>query len=72
MEVSVRSASPTVWFNPREAAAYARCNVVTLRRAVRRGLLRAYRVNGGHKVRYRAQDLDRWLESSPVIGTNAA
>lgn len=32
---------------------------VTLRRAVQRGDLQAFRVNGGKRVRYRAEDVDR-------------
>jgi excisionase family DNA binding protein len=56
----------TSWLTPREAAAYARCDVVTLRRAVRRGALQAFRVNGGRRVRFRVEDLDRWLSSAPV------
>lgn len=50
------------WFTPREAAAYTRCDVATLRRAVKAGRLRAYRVNGGHRVRFHQTDLDAWLK----------
>ncbi|HEY7500235.1 MAG TPA: helix-turn-helix domain-containing protein [Vicinamibacterales bacterium] len=55
-----------VWFTPAEAASYARVNVVTLRRAVRAGQLRAFRVNAGRNLRFRRSDLDAWLASSPV------
>jgi len=56
----------TVWLTPKQAEDYARCDVVTLRRAVKAGRLQAYRVNGGRCVRFRAEDVDRWLASVPV------
>lgn len=56
----------TLWLTPKLAASYAKVDEVTLRRAVRRGNLPAFRVNGGARVRYRAVDLDRWLEAAPV------
>ncbi|HEY2434611.1 MAG TPA: helix-turn-helix domain-containing protein [Vicinamibacterales bacterium] len=56
----------TVWLTPKEAETYARCDVATLRRAVRANKLQAYRVNGGRRVRFRAVDLDRWLEAAPI------
>lgn len=60
------AADTTVWLSPKLAAAYAKVDVVTLRRAVQRGVLQAFRINGGTRVRYRAVDLDAWLTSSPV------
>jgi excisionase family DNA binding protein len=60
-------ANPTTWLTPQQAAAYCKCDVVTLRRAVQNGLLLAYRVNGGRRVRYRADDLDAWLHAFPVL-----
>jgi len=62
-------ANPTTWLTPQQASAYAKCDVVTLRRAVQRGLLPAYRVNGGRRVRYRAEDLDQWLYAYPVVAS---
>ena len=56
----------TVWLSPKLAAAYCKVDVVTLRRAVQRGALRAFKVNGGTRVRYRAVDLDAWLQAHPV------
>ena len=56
----------TLWLSPKLAAAYVKLDEVTLRRAVQAGKLLAFRVNGGKRVRYRAEDLDRWLASSPV------
>lgn len=56
----------TIWLTPKLAAAYAKVDEVTLRRAVQRGALRAFRVNGGRRVRYRVEDLDTWLKASPV------
>lgn len=59
-------ANPTVWLTQQQAAEYAKCDPVTLRRAVQRGLLIAYRINGGRRVRYRAEDIDQWLYAYPV------
>jgi excisionase family DNA binding protein len=59
-------ANATVWLTPQQAAAYCKCNVVTLRRAVQQELLLAYRINGGRRIRYRADDLDLWLHAFPV------
>lgn len=56
----------TTWLTPKEAEAYAKCDVATLRRAVKAGRLQAFRVNGGARVRFRAEDIDQWLASSPV------
>lgn len=59
-------ANPTVWLTPRQAAQYAQVDPVTLRRAVQRGVLAAYVVNGGTRIRYRTVDLDAWLTSTPA------
>lgn len=56
----------TIWLTPKEAEAYAKCDVVTLRRAVKAGRLHAFTINGGNRVRFRVEDLDRWLLSSPI------
>jgi excisionase family DNA binding protein len=56
----------TRWLTAREAGEYARVSTATLRRAVRRGALRAFRVNNGFRVRFRAEDLDSWLAANPV------
>lgn len=56
----------TNWLTPKQAEAYAKCDVATLRRAVKRGALRAFRVNGGRRIRFRAADIDEWLQSSEV------
>jgi len=58
---------PARWLTPHEAADYARVNPVTLRRAVQAGRLPAFRVNAGTRVRYRQEDVDRWLSLSPVL-----
>jgi excisionase family DNA binding protein len=55
------------WLKPREAAEYCRVDVVTLRRAVQRGRLQSFRIDGGRHVRFRVEDLDAWLSSSPVV-----
>lgn len=64
-------AAETRWLTPKEAAAYCRVEEVTLRRAVQRKLLIAFRVNGGRRVRYRAADLDAWLCASPAQGARS-
>lgn len=56
----------TAWLTPDEAAAYAKVNVVTLRRAMKAGKLTGYRVNGGRNVRFLQEDIDRWLMSAPT------
>ena len=56
----------TTWLKPKEAASHAKVDAVTLRRAVKAGRLSAYRVNCGRRVRYRQEDVDRWLTVSPV------
>ena len=56
----------SAWLTAAEAADYARVNVVTIRRAVQRGRLVAFRVNAGRNLRFRRSDLDAWLASSPV------
>lgn len=59
----------TVWLTPKLSSAHTKCNVITLRRAVKAGKLQAFRVNGGGgRVRFRAADLDRWLASYPAKG----
>ena len=57
------------WLTPKLAAAYCKVDVVTLRRAVQRGALRAFRVNGGKRVRFRTCDLDLWLSATPVVAS---
>ena len=55
----------TTWLTPKAAEAYAKCDA-TLRRAVKAKRLQAYRVNGGRCVRFRVEDVDQWLSSSPI------
>jgi excisionase family DNA binding protein len=64
--------SSTRWLTAREAGEYARVSTATLRRAVRKGLLRAFRVNNGFRVRFRAEDLDAWLAANPVQSQESA
>jgi excisionase family DNA binding protein len=54
---------PTQWLTVREAAAYSRCGVKTLYRAVQRGELRAARVGGRRKLVLRTAWLDAYLEA---------
>lgn len=59
----------TIWLKPKDAESYAKCDVATLRRAVKAGRLQAFKINGGKRVRFRVEDLDRWLSSSPINGS---
>jgi excisionase family DNA binding protein len=54
----------TEWLTIREAAAYSRCGVKTLYRAVHRGELRAARIGGRRKLVLRTVWLDAYLEAS--------
>jgi excisionase family DNA binding protein len=65
------SAHTTIWLTAREAAVYVRVDVVTLRRAVKAGRLQSFRLNCGRHIRFRVEDLDRWLAATPVT-TEAA
>jgi excisionase family DNA binding protein len=56
----------TRWLTYKEAAERVRLDVATLRRAVKRGALVAFRVNGGHRVRLRAEDVDAWQSAFPT------
>jgi excisionase family DNA binding protein len=58
----------SAWLTPKQAAEHAKVNPITLRRAVKVGTLPAYRVNGGRLLRFRVEDIDRWIESTPVNG----
>jgi excisionase family DNA binding protein len=62
----MNDATPTTspWLTPAEAAARAQLSIATLYREVRRGRLRAARVGGRRKLRFKAQHIDEWLESS--------
>ena len=64
---TVDSAStPSPWMNVAEAASFARVSHSTLRRAIRRRRLAAYRIGGGSAIRLRRDDLDEWLSSAPT------
>jgi excisionase family DNA binding protein len=54
---------PSDWLTVREAAAYSRCGIKTLYRAVRNGQLRAARVGGRRKLVLRRDWLDAYLEA---------
>ena len=55
---------PTVWLTFKEAAAYTKLAQITLRRAMRAGALRAFKLR--KVVRFRQNDLDAWLSTTPV------
>ena len=50
----------------REASAFAKVSVSTLRRAIARNRLTAYRVNNGSHLRVNSEDVDRWLRQAPT------
>ncbi len=53
----------TDWMTAREAAAYTRCSVKILYRAIHAGLLRAARVGGRRKIVVKKEWLDAYLEA---------
>ena len=56
----ITEASP--WLTIDEAAAYLRISDRTLRRAVRDGAVRAYRVGGKRELRFQREDLDAFMQ----------
>ena len=60
------ASNPTIWLTPKEAAAYTKLSVITLRRAVQAKRLLAFRY--GRAVRYRVTDLDRVMRSANCDG----
>ena len=54
------------WLTVREAAAFSKVSVSTLRRAIRRNRLTAYRVSGGSAIRLDKADVDAWLRQCPT------
>ena len=55
------------WLTMAEACSYVQLHPVTLRRAVRRGDLVAFRVNRGRVYRFRRADLDHYIESGQAV-----
>jgi excisionase family DNA binding protein len=60
-------ADPTTWLTLRGAAQHTQLSPATLLRAVKRGELIAFRVGGRRLIRFRAHDLDGWLEEQVVV-----
>ncbi len=58
--------SPSPWLTLKQAASYGKCSDSTIRRAVKRGRLIAYRVGGGSSIRIHLNDFDSWLRQSPT------
>jgi excisionase family DNA binding protein len=56
----------TPWLKIDEAAAYARVSEPTIRRELKGGRLKAYRVGGKKALRFRVEDVDAWLLSFMV------
>ena len=59
-------ANSTIWLSLQGAADHTKLSPATILRAVKRGDLTAYRVGGQRLYRFRAHDLDAWLESQVV------
>jgi excisionase family DNA binding protein len=60
--------APAAWITLEEAALRLRVSTATLRRAIKRGRLRAARVGGNRAIRLRPEWADAWLEatSTPI------
>ena len=56
--------TPSPWFTVAEAARYARVSASTLRRAIKRNRLVAFRI--GSAIRLQRNDVVRWLRSTPT------
>jgi len=56
--------SPTPLLTIREVVMYTRVSEKTIRRGIRHGRLRAFKLPGG--LRFRVEDVDAWLESYAV------
>lgn len=54
----------TTWLTLEQAAAYVQCSSATLRREAKSGRLRGYKVGGRRCWRFKAEDLDAWLQRS--------
>ena len=59
----------TIWLSLKGAAQHAKLSTATIVRAVKRGELPAFRVGGQRLLRFRAQDLDRWLETHQAVAS---
>jgi excisionase family DNA binding protein len=57
---------PSPWVDVEGAARYAAVSATTIRRAAAGGELRAYRIAGGRLLRFRVDDVDRWMTRSPL------
>ena len=60
--MSEAPASP--WLTAKDGAAYARCGVKVIYRAIDDGHLRAARINNRRDIRLRAEWIDAFLEST--------
>ena len=54
------------WGTSLDAAAYMRLSIVTLRREIHRGRLKAYRVGGRKLLRLKREDCDAYLQEQQV------
>jgi excisionase family DNA binding protein len=64
------ASTPSPWMNVAGAASYARMSPSTIRRAIRRRRLAAYRLNGGSGLRLLRDDIDSWIRSIPATVKN--
>jgi excisionase family DNA binding protein len=56
--------TPSPWLTVREGAAYARCGVKVIYRAVESGRLRAVKLGGRRELRLTREWIDQWLLAS--------
>ena len=61
--------SSTIWLSLKGAAPHLQVSTATILRAVKRGELPAFRVGDQHLLRFRARDLDAWLESTKAVAS---
>jgi excisionase family DNA binding protein len=54
------------WLTLQQAASYGQCSDSTVRRAVKRGRLIAYRIGGGSAIRIHLNDFELWLRQCPT------
>lgn len=56
----------TPWMTTAEAAAYARCHVVTITEALRKGKLRGSQAKKNSKWLIHREALDAWISGDPI------
>lgn len=60
--------APDTWLTLAEASAYAKLSTACLRRAIKRGELKAVRVSGRRALRLRPAWIDEWYAGFTIGG----